>query len=96
MVTKMKNLTWLGLRNTKITDNGVKALKALQFLRFLNLSGTQVTDSSIKELSQMKDLEEIYLWNTKVSESGVETLRKSLPEAKIIWFPEVVQTASVE
>ena len=95
-VKKMKNLTWLGLRNTAITDSGVKQLKGMEFLRLINLSGTQVTDSSIKELSQMKELEEVYLWNTKVSESGVESLRKSLPEAKIIWFPEVVQTASVE
>jgi len=95
-VKKMKNLTWLGLRNTAITDSGVKQLKGMEFLRLINLSGTQVTDSSIKELSQMKELEEVYLWNTKVSESGVESLRKSLPNAKIIWFPEVVQTASVE
>jgi len=95
-VKKMKNLTWLGLRNTAITDSGVKQLKGMEFLRLINLSGTQVTDSSIKELSQMKELEEVYLWNTKVSEGGVESLRKSLPDAKIIWFPEVVQTASVE
>ncbi|MEK9773528.1 MAG: c-type cytochrome domain-containing protein [Opitutae bacterium] len=84
-VKKMKHLTWLGLRSTEITDQGVKQLKGMQFLRYLNLSGTKVSDGMVKDLSQMKDLEEIYLWNSEVSEKGVESLRKALPDAKIVF-----------
>jgi hypothetical protein len=84
-VKKMKHLTWLGLRSTEITNQGVKQLKGMQFLRYLNLSGTKVSDGVVKDLSQMKDLEEIYLWNSEVSEKGIESLRKALPDAKIIF-----------
>ncbi len=81
------NLTWINVRNTKISDTGIKSLSKLKFLQYLNLSGTQVTDKSISTLSDMKSLNEIYLWNSKVTEAGVKKLKQSLPEAKIIWFP---------
>ena len=84
-VKKLKNLTWLGLRNTKVTDSGIKQLKDARFLRYLNLSGTEVSDRSIDTLAGLKDIEEIYLWNSKVSESGANSLRKALPNAKIIF-----------
>ena len=79
------NLNWISLRNTEITDNGLKPLTKLQFLQYINLSGTQVTDKSISTLASMKSLNEIYLWNSQVTESGAEKLRESLPEAKIIF-----------
>ena len=84
-VKKMKHLTWLGLRSTAVTNQGVKQLKSMQFLRYLNLSGSKVTDSAMKDLAVLKDLEEIYLWNSEVTDKGVESLRKALPEAKIIF-----------
>jgi len=84
-VKKMKNLTWLALRNTEITNQGVKQLKGMQFLRYLNLSGTKVTDNIVKDLSQFKDIEEIYLWNSAVTDKGVESLQKALPNAKIVF-----------
>jgi hypothetical protein len=84
-VSKMKHLTWLGLRNTGINDQAVKKIKNLQFLRCLNLSGTKVTDGAIKDLAQMKDLEELYLWNSEISEKGVESLRSALPNTKVVF-----------
>ncbi len=95
-VKKMKNLTWLGLRNTEVTESGIRQLKGLEFLRYLNLSGTKVGDGAIKDLSTMKKIEEVYLWNSKVSAKGVESLRKALPEAKIIWSPVVMVEASTQ
>ena len=85
IVKKMKHLTWLGLRNTKVGDNGIKQLKDLAYLRYLNLSGTEVSDGAVKDLARLKDLEEIYLWGSKMTDSGVESLRKALPETKIIY-----------
>ena len=79
------NLTWLNVRNTKVSDNGLKSLSNLKYLRYINLSGTQVTDKGTATLAQMKDLEEVYLWASKVSEKGVANLRKSLPDAKILY-----------
>ena len=85
IVKKMKHLTWLGLRNTKVGNNGIKQLKDLAYLRYLNLSGTEVSDGAVKDLARLKDLEEIYLWGSKMTDSGVESLRKALPETKIIY-----------
>ena len=84
-VKKMKHLTWLGLRSTGVTNLGIKQLKNMQFLRYLNLSGTKVSDGAIKDLAALKDLEEVYLWNSEVTDKGIESLRKALPEAKIIF-----------
>lgn len=79
------NLTWLNVRNTKVSDNGLKSISNLKYLRYINLSGTQVTDKGTATLAQMKELKEIYLWASKVSEKGVANLRKSLPDAKILY-----------
>jgi len=81
----LPNLTWLSARNTRVGDNGLKSLSNLKHLRYLNLSGTKVTDKGTITLSQMKDLEEIYLWASEVSDKGIANLRKSLPEAKILY-----------
>jgi hypothetical protein len=84
-IKKMKHLTWLGLRGTTIGDQAIKQLKGMQFLRYLNLSSTQVSDNSIRDLTEMKNLEEIYLWDSKVTDKGVESLRKALPDAKVVF-----------
>ncbi|MAE53815.1 MAG: hypothetical protein CMI20_06895 [Opitutae bacterium] len=84
-VKKMNHLTWLGLRNTGVSNMGIKQLKNMQFLRYLNLSGTKVSDGAVKDLTQMKDIEEIYLWDSQVTDKGVESLRKALPDAKIVF-----------
>jgi hypothetical protein len=84
-IKKMRHLTWLGLRGTTIGDQAIKQLKDMQFLRYLNLSSTQVSDNSIRDLSVMKNLEEIYLWDSKFTDKGVESLRKALPDAKVVF-----------
>ena len=51
----------------------------------LHAAGMGRLDKSLEVLGSIKSLEEIYLWNSKVSKKGVENLKKSLPEAKIIY-----------
>jgi hypothetical protein len=48
----LKTLEWLDLRDTKITDAGLKSLKGLTNLRSLSLQGTRVTAAGAKELQQ--------------------------------------------
>ena len=80
----MKHLTWLGLRGTTIGDQAIKQLRYAVPSLF-KLSSTQVSDNSIRDLSVMKNLEEIYLWDSKVTDNGVESLRKALPDAKVVF-----------
>ena len=35
-------------------------------------------------IAKYRDLKSIYLWNTAVTSNGVSTLRKALPDAKIV------------
>jgi len=74
----------LNLNRTQIGDKGIEALADLQSLEWLNLYGTKVTDASVPIIAKYRDLKALYLWNTAVTSNGVSTLRKALPEAKIV------------
>jgi hypothetical protein len=83
-VGKLGRLTHLNLNRTQIGDKGIEALADLQSLEWLNLYGTKVTDASVPIIAKYRDLKALYLWNTAVTSNGVSTLRKALPEAKIV------------
>jgi|GEM_PF-1072419 hypothetical protein len=83
-VGKLGRLTHLNLNRTEIGDKGIEALADLQSLEWLNLYGTKVTDASMPIIAKYRDLKAVYLWNTAVTSNGLSTLRKALPEAKIV------------
>jgi hypothetical protein len=83
-VGKLGRLTHLNLNRTEIGDKGIEALADLQSLEWLNLYGTKITDASMPIIAKYRDLKAVYLWNTAVTSNGVSTLRKALPEAKIV------------
>ncbi len=84
-VKKFNNLVWLNLKDTSVSDRGIANLIKMPHLTYINLVSSEVSDKSLEVLGSIKSLEEIYLWNSKVSKKGVENLKKSLPEAKIIY-----------
>ncbi len=83
-VGKLARLTHLNLSRTAVDDNGVKLLSELKSLEWLNLYGTKVTDASIAIISKYRDLKAVYLWNTSVTDEGASTLRRALPDAKVV------------
>jgi len=68
------NLSSLSLRNSKVTDKGLRYLKDWNNLSSLNLHNIQITD---KGLQHLKDLHitELDLGNTKVTDKGVKYLK---------------------
>ena len=72
----LKNLTWLDLSGTYITDAGLKELKDLKNLTWLNLSGTDITDAGLKELKNLKNLTTLYLKCTWVTDAGLKELKR--------------------
>ena len=76
----------LQLDNTRITDEGVKALGDLQQLTHLGLSGTYVTDEGIQHLHNLKNLTSITLGRTNVTIDGVAALKRALPDCDIHYF----------
>jgi Leucine-rich repeat (LRR) protein len=58
-LSKLKNLRFLALDDTKITNAGLNELAGLKSLRSLSLTGTRVTAGGIAELQKL-------LPNTKI------------------------------
>ena len=79
-LSKLTRLTILDLDNTKVVD--VRPLSKLTRLKNLYLSGTKVVD--LKPLSKLTRLRRLYLQNTNASQYTIDSLRKSLPDCRIL------------
>jgi hypothetical protein len=70
----LKDLKWLDLSRTQVTDTGLKEVAGLKGLQKLRLPATEVTDAGLKHLKKLKELRELDLSITKVSDKGVKEL----------------------
>ncbi len=73
----------VNLRDTQVTDEGLKELAPLTKLNTLYLSGEQVTDAGLKQLAPFKNLTSLDLNITQVTDAGVKELQQALPQCKI-------------
>jgi hypothetical protein len=84
----LKGLRVLDLRNTKVTDAGLKELRAFPELRTLAVGLHYcVTDDGLREIAALKQLRTLYLHrgsSSRWTPAGVEDLRKALPNCTII------------
>jgi hypothetical protein len=71
-----KNLVWLKLGSTKITDQSMDEVAKLANLSRLNLEHTAITDAGLAKLSGLKQLQYLNLFDTKVTDKGIMTLAK--------------------
>lgn len=69
-----KQVGFVDLRDTKVTDADLKELAPLTGLEELQLTGTQVTDDGLKHLAPLKNLTILDLSNTQVTGAGLEHL----------------------
>ena len=65
----------LDLRETKITDAGLRHLEGLSQLQRLYLFHVSVTDAGMESLAKLSQLNDLEVSNTKVSQSGLEKLK---------------------
>lgn len=87
-----KNLVWLNLSRTSVTDAGVATLSNFSQLRRLNLSNTKITDAALASLSGLERLEYLNLYGTAVTDAGIAALA-ALPRLRDVF---VWQTAVSE
>lgn len=80
-----KQLVWVKLGETGVTDGGLATLARCTQLRALWLNHTLVTDSGMKTLASLKNLSLLNLVGTQVTEAGVLQL-KGLPQLKTIYL----------
>ena len=77
-------LTTLWLTGTKIGEIGIDQLKDMTRLRVLWLGNTQLSDASLPSLVQLSSLKELWIGSNVLSEKCLETLRKTLPNCRIL------------
>jgi len=77
-----KQIVWLKLANTNISDAALQAVGQLKQLTRLDLSNTSVTDAGLKRLSALSNLQYLNLVNTNITAEGVAPLKdmKTLKE----------------
>ncbi|WP_316839735.1 c-type cytochrome domain-containing protein [Pedobacter gandavensis] len=81
-----KQLIWLNLANSSITDQSMANVAKLQNLRKINLSHTAITDKGLGLLKDLSKLQVINLVGTKVTATGVINQLKALKELQHLYL----------
>jgi hypothetical protein len=64
----------VNLTGTKVTDEQLQSLAALEGLEHLSLRVTQITDAGLKHIAKLKDLHSLDLAGTKITAEGLRSL----------------------
>ena len=75
LIPLSKQLVWLKLGGTKITDSALQVISKLDNLISLQLNNTAITDNGLRYLNSLKALQSLNLVSTAVSAKGVEALQ---------------------
>jgi mono/diheme cytochrome c family protein len=70
-----KQIIWLKLANTNISDAAMQFIGQLTHLTRLDLSNTNITDAGVKKLAPLSNLQYLNLVNTKVTDAGIAPLK---------------------
>ncbi|MFI5129916.1 MAG: c-type cytochrome domain-containing protein [Chitinophagales bacterium] len=76
LLSLRKQLIWLKLSYTNLTDSRMAAVGQLQGLTRLSLDHTKISDKGIGELKQLQNLQYLNVVATNVSAEGVVQLKK--------------------
>jgi hypothetical protein len=79
-----KDLFWLDLSRTGISDAGLKVLAKMPNLERLDLRGTAVGDDGVRALAGLNNLETLSLYGTRVTDAGLEALQ-GLPSLRRLY-----------
>jgi len=82
----LKELRYLDLRLTRISDEGVARLKNLRQLQTLNLFRTRLGDKGLAHLRKLTDLRILLIGGTQVSDAGLVHLRRFRKLRKLSLF----------
>jgi hypothetical protein len=70
-----KQMIWLSLAGTPVTDSACVTLAKLTQLRKLHLQNTKVTDAGVRQLQALTQLQYLNLMGTAVTTNGLASLR---------------------
>jgi uncharacterized membrane protein len=92
LVPLAKQLVWLRLGGTKVSDAGLKEIGKLQNLTRLSLEHTTVSDAGLEALKGLSNLQYLNLFDTKVSDKGLQALA-SLKNLRTVYVYQTQVTA---
>jgi hypothetical protein len=92
-----KNISWLNLAGTQVTDSGLKVVGEMGNLERLRLERTGITDAGLGALSKLKKLDYLNLYGTAVTDAGLKKLM-GLPglEKLYVWKTGVTPEGAKE
>ncbi len=79
-----KNIIWLKVGSTKITDKALHQIGSFENLRRLSLDHTAISDNGINEIKNLKQLQYLNLVGTPISIKGILSL-ESLTNLKTLY-----------
>jgi hypothetical protein len=91
VITEFQQLRKLDLRETSVTNEGVKRLAALTNLRELQLGcflygrPVLVDDEALQTLAMLPQLEGLYLFGPGFTDAGLVHLQ-AVPDLRLLWF----------
>ena len=85
-VADLTSLKSLSIRDSRITDYGLKYLASMQELEYLNISG-QITDQGLPHLAKLKSLRGLTLNSRAVTQEALAAMQAKLPLLQSIRTP---------
>ena len=89
-----KQLIWLNLTDSNVSDDNLKKIGELERLMKLNLSKTKISDKGLSHLEKLEKLESLNLFRTKVSNELINVIPK-LPNLKRLYLSESNATEGI-
>lgn len=77
-------ITWLDVKDTQLSDEGLEAVGKLKNLTRLRAEKTTVTDAGLVHLAGLDYLESLNLYGTKITDTGLDHLSK-LPNLRRLY-----------
>jgi hypothetical protein len=82
---EFRHLARLSLRDTQITDEGLRLIRLPDSVWFLDLGNTRLSDESIAFLSELSHLQVLRIDGTSITRSQVARLERKLPGCKVFY-----------
>jgi uncharacterized membrane protein len=83
--TLSKNIIWLKLSGTNVSDTTISIVSQLPNLTKLHIDNTSISDAGLKQISTLPQLVYLNLVGTKVTQNGVLSL-KNMPQLKQLFL----------
>jgi uncharacterized membrane protein/mono/diheme cytochrome c family protein len=71
-----RQIVWLNLDNTGLTDSSMATIGKLEALKKLQLSNNNISDKGLMQLQSLKELRSLNLVGTKITSKGLMSLTK--------------------